>query len=746
MHPQTLDDTCFDSIKVTNQPNRFALISVIAFLSIGFNVSDSCAQVSASRTQGCTDYTFECLYPAFLKLQVKQAYAEYESPTTPAEYDAANGDYRAQFASPSGKIVKIVVKAPVTSQEYDVPRIRADETAYEYLNAALYISPNIPRQRTVINFPKDTYDFNFPLFSNCTSPTDHQPKYVHWQVAGASDLVIDGHGSTVNFSDFCLGLNLANVNRVTVRNFTFAWPHIRIASVASIVAVGGNGTTGYTYDVKIAAAYAANLPKMLSATTAWDKSADHWDLQNPNDDVSYGDGIDSGTPLQCAETVEERKVSGCTAKNIPSYGVQFKVGESVLLHYYSFATALSASGNDITFDHITFKNLIGSDFTYSQGRGLHVTHVVLTRMSNQPISGGGGSLLTNVSGDVVFDNSSFSYQSDDAFDMNTTIVRFTPVPVANSTPMNTLTFNLSTPHLLPWPAANLVQPGDVIGLFDNGLTFKSVATVESVSSPANGANPVLTLDRAVSSDLGQAGFIAGDLSASAGARYLFSNNVFAFNRGRALLLQTPYGWVNENRFVGQTFKEVYALASQYWGEGPGAQELVLSKNQFDATGQNYLSGFFALDIMAEAANFPNFQNEVAGAGSPSPPVNQNIIVADNTFTTDRPQAIVNVSSANDVVFTNSSFNLKVQSTQDAVAAADWPGGSDRGPRQFPVTIHDASNIFFGITDTYTSRLPDTSCADSIMLQLSDPPPKISPFAPIACKIAATTSELIFDRR
>jgi hypothetical protein len=720
---------------------RFARISTTALLLLGFDLS-------ASHAEGCSSYTFQCLHPEFLQSQIKQAYSEYVSPTTPAQYDAANGDYLAEFSSPSGKLVKIVVKAPVTVEEYDVPRIRPGETAYEYLNNALYASPNVARRGAVVNFPKDVYNFDFPLFSNCTSATDHQPKYVHWQVAGASDLVIDGHESTVNFSDFCFGLNLATVNRVTLRNFTFAWPNIRIASVATIVAVGGNGTTGYTYDVKIPAAEAINVPNMVAGTTAWDRSANHWDLNNPNDDVSYGDGINSGAPLQCVETTEERKSSGCTAKNIPSYGVQFKVGESVLLHYYSFATAISASGNDITFDHITFKNLIGSDFTYAQGRGFRVTHVVLTRMKNQPIASGGGSLLTNVSGDVVFDNSSFSYQADDAFDMNTTIVRFTPVAVVNNTPMNSLTFDLSTPTLLLWPGVNLVQAGDVIGLFDNTLLFKGVAKVESVSSPANGGNPVLTLDRAVSSDLGQAGFIAGDLSASAGARYLFSNNVFAFNRARALLLQTPYGWVNENRFVGQTLKQVYVLASQYWGEGPGAQELVLSKNQFDAVGHNYMSGFFALDIMAEAANFPNFQNEVAGTESAAAPVNQNIIVADNTFTSERAQAIVNVSSANNVVFANSSFTLKEQSAQftDAAPAVASSDGNEDGPRQFPVAIHDASNIFFGNTDTYSSRLPDTSCADSIMLQLSDPPPKIFPFAPIACKVPATTSDLVFDRR
>jgi hypothetical protein len=668
--------------------------------------------------------TFECLHPEFLQTQPAVSYSSHESSTSPAQYDAAHGDYLAQFSSPSGKAVRIVIKAPVTRDTYDVPRIGPHETVDEYLNNALYVAPNTPRERTVINFPKDTYNFDFPLFSNCASPTTHAPQYVHWQVANASELVIDGHGSTVNFSDFCPGLNIANVNRVTLRNFVFSWPNIQIASVATVTAVGGNGDTGYTYDVKIDLTPGARLPKMIAAATAWDKEADHWDLINPNDDISYGDGIYSGVPLVCST----KTPASCLVKNVPSYGVHLRIGESLLLRYYSFATAISLSGNDITLDHITFKNLIGSDYSYSQGRGLHVTHALLTRISGQPISaGGGGSLITNVGGDIVIDNSWFGYQSDDAFDMNTTIVRFTPAPVSNGTPMYTLTFDASTPKLLPWPAVNVAQPGDVIGLFDNELRFLCIAIVKSVSTPANGANPVLTLDRDVSGKLGAAGFIAGDLTSSAGARYLIDGNVFAYNRARALLLQTPYGWVKENSFVGQTLKQVYVLASQYWGEGAGAEELLLTGNHFDATGHSYLAGFFALDLMAEAANFPNFQDEVAGTAGAAPPINQNIIAANNLLETNSPQAVVNVSSANNVLFFKNSIDLV------------GPGGG--GPRQFPVAVHDASNVFFDQTSAYSTSLAGTSCEDSIMLQLSSPSPLVSPFAPIACEVEATTSGL-----
>jgi hypothetical protein len=250
------------------------------------------------------------------------------------------------------------------------------------------------------------------------------------------------------------------------------------------------------------------------------------------------------------------------------------------------------------------------------------------------------------------------------------------------------------------------------------------------------------LDRDVNAQLAASGFIAGDLTSSSGARYLIEDNAFVFNRARALLLQTPYGWVNRNTFVGQTLKQVYVLASQFWGEGPGAQELLLTHNRFEARDHDFLSGFFALDMLAEAADFPNAQDEFAGGKSAVPPINQNIVAADNIFTTDHPQALVNVSSANNVVFYRNSFRLELRADESApVTYNQYHLGGSLGQRQYRVTIHDASHVFFNETSTYSSWLPQVSCDASIMLALSTPSPVVSPFAPIACRVAATTSGL-----
>jgi hypothetical protein len=709
--------------------------SILIALALTFCSGGASAQDNA-------EYTFAALHPDFLKTRIVPAYAQSELATSPAAYDPDHGDFRARFVSPSGRPVTIVVKSPVVTKTYDVPAIAANQSVYDYLNAALYDSSGQPRTRTTIKFPTGKYNFDFPLYSNCTDPGSGQPNYVHWQLpSGAADLVIDGQGSTINFSDFCIGLNLPNVARVTLKNFTFAWPKIQIATVATVTRVGGNGNTGYTYDVKIAPPVTGTLPKMIAAATSWDRVADHWDLERPNDDISYGDGVTSGVPRNCAETPKEQKTAGCTVRNVPSYGVALTVGESLLLRYYSFSTAISISGNDITLDHVTMENLVGSDFQYDQGRGLHVTHLLLTRMAGQPISaGGGGSLLTNLGGDVVIDHSWIGYQSDDAFDMNTTIMRYTPSAVVNDTPMNTFVFDAAQPARLTWPSFNIAQPGDVIGLFDNALGFQGADTLQAVAPPGDGATTSLTLNRNVDAALRKAGFIAGDLTTSAGARYLISDNDFVFNRARALLLQTPYGWVDNNRFVGQTLKEVYVLASQYWGEGAGAQELIISNNAFD--GALHAPTFYALDVMAEAANFPNGQNEVVGAaGAPAPPINQNIVVAGNSFTADLPVNLVNLSSANNILFDGNVFFDGAEGGE--FPSFDTGAESGGGSGQRPVSVHDASNIYFASSNRFGWL--GESCAGSQLLALSSPPPAVSPITPVACGIRATVSNLIYAR-
>jgi hypothetical protein len=68
-------------------------------------------------------------------------------------------------------------------------------------------------------------------------------------------------------------------------------------------------------------------------------------------------------------------------------------------------------------------------------------------------------------------------------------------------------------------------------------------------------------------------------------------------------------------------------------------------------------------------------------------------------------------------------------------------GNDFGLGQRPVSVHDASNIYFGRHNQYAWL--SESCANSQLFALSNPPPVVSAITPVACGIQSTVSNFIF---
>jgi hypothetical protein len=525
-----------------------------------------------------------------------------------------------------------------------------------------------------------------------------------------------------------------NATRVALRNFKFSWPDIKLSAIGTVTS-----TNASTFTLHIVPPAPGPLPHWIASTFAWDKANNHNDLVHWRNDTFYGDGVTPSTnsaAFRCTETAWQQKSSGCTL-TLDSQGSAFFVGECVLLHFYNYGSAIAVSGQDVTFDNLTIENAIGTGFALFGGRGLRVTHSTLTRLNGEQVGaeGNASAEFGSVSGDVVFDHDFFGYSGDDGFQLNWNIVQYAPNQVTPVSPiMPAYAFNPATPTHFAWPYLALV--GDTFVLYDNNLNYAGVRTITAVSTSASPYT--ITLNKAIDKSFLEHGFIGGDLTQFAGARYVVSDNTFLFTQGRALLLQTPFGLVDNNRFAGQTQRQLYLMTSLFWGEGGSAQELTISHNIFDATGHggaapNPQGGdFLPIDIAEEPANpYQNFGPEIAGsAGHVAPRVNQNIIVAKNIFVSDRYTAVVNLSSANNVVFSQNAFILD---------------GSDQvwGSGQYPVSIHDAANIYFDAANKFSeSWLRYGSCANSRLLQLVSPPPEVSVFPPIACGIAATLSDII----
>ncbi len=666
--------------------------------------------------QTCSDLTFACLHPQFLKTEIP-AYWQHQSPTSPVTYDKAAGDYLSQFTSPSGKQVTVVVKSPVTTSAYDVPPISPTENVAGYLNKAFFRAPGQLRTQTIITFPKGTY----------VLPASCKNSY-NWALPdNLTDVVIDGQGSSLVFSGLCNGVGLWGATRVVLKNFSLSWSPLKIAAVGTVTAVD---TAASTYTVHVGPLGPGPSPRRVASAFAWDQANDHDDLIRSQENAFYGDGVTTGMRF-CSETSD-----GCDV-TLDTQSAPFDIGQSVILHFYDYGSGIAVDGEDVTFDHLSLENLIGTGFALWGGRGLRVTNCTLTRTDGEPLGTGGNASAEygSVSGDVVFDHNYFGYSGDDGFQLNWNIVQYSPNQVTKLSQyqfMPAFAFDPSVPNEFTWPYQAAI--GDVFVLYDNSLNFKGVRTVTAVS----GSPPsyTVTLASAIDKDLIEQGFVGGDLTPFAGARYVVSHNTFAYTAGRAVLLQTPFGLVDHNRFVGQTARQIYVMASLFWGEGGSAQELTISSNVFDARGHGG-SGptaqggdFLPIDIAAEPADpYLNFGPEIVGRkGAIAARVNQNIIVADNVFLSDRVTDVANISSANNVVFSNNHFSLE-------------GGGQGPSSDQYPFSIHDASNVSVDSTNIVsTAWLKEASCVQSRLLDFPAPP-TVTVFPPIACGVAATTSNI-----
>lgn len=570
----------------------------------------------------------------------------------------APGDRVDTTVTANGQRMTVVVKAPITTHTYHVPPIGAGQDPVAYFAGALAAAGN---QATIVFPPGVAYQFGA---IDCVDGADpmYTPAYV--QVTGLSDVVIDGNGSTLNLTSPCQAIAVNDVQRVVLENFTVDWPDLAIAGVGVITATGGNGTDGFTFDVQLdPAAVAAGAGQTIAAVTAWDAVNGYWSLDRPLDDVSYG-GVASPTLS-----------SGGAASGVPSFGVSFPVGEHVLLRYAvgsSPAIVLGTAGeaDDVTFHGVTLSSSPQGGFFLQHGRGLRIDDCTVTRSNGRPISLVADAVHVDgaVGGDVIVENSTFAYQGDDGFNLNMPI---TAVAAGAG----------STQLKLPDFASP--QVGDPLALFDGELGFvvpPATLTVQSVTDNHDGTDTV-TLGAGVPARA--AGGYVADL-AGPSARYILRNNQYLHNRARGVLLQTAYGLVEHNTFVGQTLMAIYVVSSTFWGEGAGAQNLLLLDNDVSQTGHG--GGLAAVVVTREDSQATPVYMPASGSTPvpPIPAIHQNLILAGNRIH-DTPGAGVYLSSANAVAV----YRNQLSNTVQAPMANTINGAPTIAA---PIVVNDASNV------------------------------------------------------
>ncbi len=541
--------------------------------------------------------------------RVESAWSEFHASTIGgAESPAAvaTGDRVESLALPNQRTGKIVVKVPApadTSGTLQLSPPAAGASVYDWLKSA--VTQAISQGAREIRIPLGTYTVQIPAGVSGA----------HWNLAGLRDVVIDGDGSTLVFTQSGrVGLSLTNNERVLVRNLKLD-SSLRIATAGVIEHDTASGQKVLRY---VSGSVINAETTVIRAVSPYTISSKRF-AKSPTVEVYY-DTSNRPTYDAQAGVFRSAQFSG------------FFAGQQVLARHYLYdGHAIYVSGattNDISFDNVTIHSGPSMGFVFFQaGRGFRVSNCKVIgafATAGRYISTAADALhVSSIEGDLIVENSEFAHMGDDGINIESKTARVSQVSPG---PRGGLT--------VVFPGNNVrVASGNQLSFYHDGMGAIGSATVSSVSTASGTVTAVL--DRVVP------GLAPGSLvrnPAFVSGRYLIQSNNIHDHRARGMLLQAPNGVVRSNTLSNQTLNAINLTSDgRSWFEGAGAQGVVLSSNTISAPGWAPTTPQIgALSIYSEGAS-----------GLAVSPQHGSILISGNTISQSNGPAIF-ISSARGV--------------------------------------------------------------------------------------------------
>ena len=621
------------------------------------NVSTS-STVFATATSGSTLLSFSDIWPYF---QIVNGSTNW-SPLTPAPFVTGNvlatspitpltGDWSSTFSVPApggSTSVTAVVQVPHPSGTNAGVTLSppAMGTGSYPSNPADYFSYSVKQAVTggygTLQFPLSSgspVTYNFASSTYWTIGYDSNPN--GWGGV-VSDITIDGNGSILNFSapisagmiPASYGIILQGTQRVLLKNFVIDWPSLTAASLGTIQSGGGGNYLQVS-------SYPSSNPTVASFSK-WNTTTGSWafNIQGQPLEIFFSSG---GYP---SPTCSGSPTATCTYSGGTNYFNSFTAGTTVIVRYLTGGggAVIPSGGNDVTIQNVTVNASTGGGILAGAVRGIAINNCTIK------IPSGSGRILSsyadainviNSSGDISIQNNDIENQGDDGLNIKGALQSLTGSSVTGSGTQLNPTF------MSPCPVV-----GDVIGFFDQNVAYLGSATVTAVSC----STPSITFNHSITSYTnplsGGTATVFTDLTQSS-SRYVVANNTFKNHRGRAMLLQGPYGSVSGNTISGQSFSPVLILADSWqFQEGPGVDGLTFSGNTISGAGvSNGLAG--AVTVLADTPNTTGQSSSGAFVASPAT-VHQNVSISSNTIS-NMPGPSIVVSSANGVSVTSNNI-------------------------------------------------------------------------------------------
>ena len=568
-------------------------------------------------------------------------------------------DFRDTFQAPNGKVVEVLVKGPQGAGTYS-RAIRSGETADEYFPAVVAEAVKARAHHLVI--PKGTYVFKGPqLCTDLSSSACNQPSSCnanqyyncnpHWTIGtypqgekkepdSVADLDIDFSGSTVDFTAPVIGIWILESERLRLRNVTFDYPSLPIASLGTIVADPDNpGHNALVIDTK----YPAHDrfqggPVQIQAVDAWDDSTVDppgvFDANAVNPYETYFIFGNAPQPTYVGKTRAGAQTFSCKSCNFHNSATDptcsffsgcanfdnFARGSRVVVRHYTyngFAILVNWS-QDIDFDHVTLRTSPGMGIALSSNggyRGFRIANSEIKRAPGRVVSTSSDAINIGTNADVLLENNEIAYQGDDSINIHS----------ITGTVSSAAGAKIGVAAVCsPDPMDNPIV-GDELAFFDENFLYKATAGVVATNGQTCATTLQLTLDHAIPGLNAASNFL--DLTQNASARYLIRNNSMHDCRCHGAFAFAPYGSIDHNLMYGDSAGSIALAAGA--GNGPGPTNLVIANNTMSFPGQgSQYNG--AIEVFAGDVN----GSILSGAAF------EKIAITDNVLTDSQGPAIL----------------------------------------------------------------------------------------------------------
>ena len=489
--------------------------------------------------------------------------------------------------------------------QISVPAIGA-QTAFQYFNTN--ISQAVSAHAALVSFPKGNY-----------SIAPESGAQYHININAATDLIIDGNGSTLTFTGVLggdtqgtiQGITITSSTRVLLRNFILDYD-VRIASSGTVQSESSHcsGTT-HNYVLINTATYPMTDTRIQQAklfndstTNLWGSRANEYYTYNTPVNLQGGNGF-----YPCSS----------------SFDTAFPTtGHTVTVRHFAYdGNAIGIYGpntQDVTLQGLTlYSSPAMGIYVDNVPRGIAIENVSIVKNPNDSTRlvtlAADGIHFDQVGGDILIENSEVSFQGDDGLNIVTKMTSGTTLSGATMTVSNTDANAYGS----------LSKTGNTFGFYSP--TFSSLGTA-ILQSVAQAATTVLTFNSLT-------GFASGDWMINQSlntTRVYFSGNNFHDNRERGVMARSTGMWIGNSTFSHNSGPAVLlATDGLYFNEGAFAQDVTIQSNTITAANQTQswastiIGEYGAISMGVLCPTASGCTNTLA----PSSPL-QNILVQNNS--------------------------------------------------------------------------------------------------------------------